>query len=51
MGSDDYLQAKTASKEWREMLASQREMYPKNVLSQMTRFVLKLNRELNENLS
>lgn len=51
LGSDDYLEVKTASKEWRGMLAGQKELYPKKILSQMTRFILKLNRELNENLS
>lgn len=51
LGSDDYLELKTASKEWRDLLADQKDLYPKNVLSQMTRFILKLNRELNENLS
>jgi hypothetical protein len=48
---DDYMEAANASREWRAMLAKQRDTYPKNVLSQMTRFILKLDRELNENLS
>lgn len=49
--SDDYLAATTASKDWRTMLNTQRDVYPGPILSQMVRFVLKINRELDENLS
>ena len=49
--SDDYLAAQKASKEWRQMLTKQQDVYPAPVLDQMTRFVLKINRELNDNLS
>lgn len=48
---DEYMQATKANKDWRTMLASQRDVYPSDILSQMTRFVLKVNRELNENLN
>jgi hypothetical protein len=48
---DDYLAAQTASKEWRQMMARQQDIYPGPILDQMTRFVLKINRELNNNLS
>ena len=51
LSSDDYMVAMNASKEWRAMLTTQRDTYPRNVLSQMVRFVLKVNRELNDNLS
>ena len=51
LGSDDYLALENASKEWRAMLQGERDKYPKNVFSQMSRFILKLNRELNQNLS
>jgi len=47
---DEYMQATAASKEWRAMLAKQKDVYPPQILSQMTRFVLKVTREINENL-
>jgi hypothetical protein len=47
---EEYMQATAASKEWRAMLAKQKNVYPAPILSQMTRFILKLTRELNENL-
>ena len=49
--SDDYLAAQTASKGWRQMLTKQRDVYPAPILDQMTRFILKINRQLNNNLS
>lgn len=48
--SDEYMEATKANKDWRAMLAKQRSVYPENVLSQMIRFVLKVNREINDNL-
>ncbi|MCC7475375.1 MAG: hypothetical protein IT425_08265 [Pirellulales bacterium] len=48
---DQYMQAAAASKGWRDMLSKQKEVYPAPVLSQMIRFILKLNRELDDNLS
>jgi hypothetical protein len=48
--SDEYMQATAASKQWRALLSSQQSMYPSGVLSQMIRFILKLDRELNDNL-
>jgi hypothetical protein len=50
LSGDEYIAATTASKEWRAMLAKQKNVYPEPILSQMVRFVLKVNRELNENL-
>jgi hypothetical protein len=49
--SDDYMVGMTTSKEFRSFLTSQRDTYPTPVLSQMVRFVLKLNRDLDDNLS
>jgi hypothetical protein len=49
--SDEYIQATTANKEWRAMLAKQKGVYPEQILDQMIKFVLKVNREINENLS
>jgi len=51
LSGDEYMAATAASKEWRAMLAKQKDAYPEQILSQMVRFVLKVNRELDENLS
>lgn len=48
---DEYMQATGASREWRAMLGKQRDVYPAPILSQMIRFILGLDRELNDNLS
>jgi hypothetical protein len=48
---DEYMEATSASKQWRDMLNQQRDVYPGPILSQMIRFILKLNRELDDNLS
>lgn len=48
---EEYMQATKANKDWRTLLASQKDVYPSEILSQMTRFVLKVNRELNDNLN
>jgi hypothetical protein len=48
---DEYMEASAASKEWRAMLGKQKGVYPQPILSQMIRFVLKLDRELDDNLS
>jgi hypothetical protein len=47
---DEYMQATAASKQWRALLSSQQKVYPSGVLSQMIRFILKLDRELDDNL-
>lgn len=47
---DEYMKATAASKEWRAMLSSQQNVYPSGILSQMIRFILKLDRELDDNL-
>ncbi len=48
---DEYMQATAASKDWRAMLGTQKDVYPAPILSQMIRFILGLDRELNDNLS
>ena len=48
--SDEYMEATAANKDWRAMLAKQKGVYPENILSQMIRFILKVNREINDNL-
>ncbi len=49
--SDEYIQATAACKDWRLALAKQSNVYPGPILDQMIRFVLKVNREINDNLS
>jgi hypothetical protein len=48
--SDEYMEATAANKDWRAMLAKQKGVYPEQILSQMIRFILKVNREMNDNL-
>lgn len=48
--SDEYMEATAANKNWRATLAKQRGVYPEQILSQMLRFILKVNREINDNL-
>jgi len=47
---DEYMEAAAASKQWRNLLGTQQNVYPQQILSQMIRFVLKLDRELDDNL-
>ncbi|MEX0642345.1 MAG: hypothetical protein WD468_06575 [Pirellulales bacterium] len=47
---DEYMEATSASKQWRAMLSAQKNVYPSGILSQMIRFILKLDRELDDNL-
>jgi hypothetical protein len=49
--SQEYMEATKANKDWRAALAKQRGVYPENILSQMIKFILKVNREVNDNLS
>jgi hypothetical protein len=49
--SDDYMLATATSKEFRTALTAQQSEYPRAILSQMLRFVLKLTNDLDENLS
>jgi hypothetical protein len=48
---EQYMQATSTSREWRAMLSKQTDVYPRPILSQMIRFILGLDRELNDNLS
>lgn len=50
LSGDEYMQATAASKQWRAMLSTQQHEYPAHILSQMIRFILKVNRELDDNL-
>jgi hypothetical protein len=47
---DEYMEATAASKQWRDMLSGQKKVYPAPILKQMIRFILKCDRELNDNL-
>lgn len=47
---EEYMQCTAASKEWRAMMAKQKNVYPEQILNQMIRFVLKVTREINDNL-
>lgn len=49
--SEEYLLAQQTNKAFRDALSHQRDMYPRNILTQMLYFILKLNRELDDNLS
>jgi len=48
--SGEYVEATTANKDWRDLLSSQKDLYPSPVLRQMIGFILKVNRELDDNL-
>lgn len=47
---DEYLQATTANKDWRTLISSQKNLYPAPIITQMIQFILRLNREMNDNL-
>jgi hypothetical protein len=47
---EEYMQATAACKDWRKLITSQKDEYPGPILSQMLRFILKVNRELDDNL-
>jgi len=47
---DEYMEATNANKEWRAQITAQKNVYPSPILSQMLRFILKVSRELNDNL-
>lgn len=48
---EEYMQATAACKAWRAMMNKQKDVYPKPILDQMMRFVLKINLDINDNLS
>jgi hypothetical protein len=51
LSNTEYVQATQASQAWHKMMVGQSGQYPKGILDQMLRFLAKLNRELNDNLS
>lgn len=51
LSNTEYAEATQASQAWHKMMAAQSGQYPKGILDQMLRFLAKLNRELNDNLS
>jgi hypothetical protein len=44
------MKATAANKEWRALITSQKNVFPAPIISQMLQFVLRLNREMNDNL-
>lgn len=48
---DQYMQATTNYNAWRAAILAQRNEFPAPIVQQMLRFLLKVNRELNDNLS
>jgi hypothetical protein len=48
---DEYMQATAACKDWRAAITKQKNVFPSPILSQMLRFILKVSRELDDNLS
>jgi hypothetical protein len=51
LSGDEYMEATTAMNDWHTMLVKQSNEYPAPILDQMLRFILKVKRELDENLS
>lgn len=47
---DEYIQATKANRDWRALITSQKNVYPAPILNQMLQFILRLNREMNDNL-
>ncbi len=48
---DQYMQATTTYNAWRAAILAQRAQFPAPIVQQMLRFLLKVNRELNDNLT
>lgn len=51
LSNTDYADATQASQAWHNMMAGQSGQYPSGVLDQMLRFLVKLDRDLDDNLS
>ena len=47
---EEYMKATAANKEWRALITSQKNVFPAPIITQMLQFVLRLNREMNDNL-
>lgn len=48
---DQYMQATNTYNQWRAAILAQRDAFPAPIVQQMLRFLLKVNRELNDNLT
>ena len=48
---DQYMAATTACNDWHAAIVKQKSEYPSQILQQMLRFLLKVKRELDDNLS
>lgn len=48
---DQYMEATTTYNAWRAAILAQRDAFPAPIVQQMLRFLLKVNRELNDNLT
>lgn len=48
---DQYMTATNTYNQWRAAILAQRDAFPAPIVQQMLRFLLKVNRELNDNLS
>ena len=48
---DQYMDATTAYNDWRGAIIQQKDEYPSSILQQMLRFLIKVKRELDDNLS
>jgi hypothetical protein len=48
---DQYMQASTAFADWRTAIMGQKDQFPQPILQQMLRFLNKVKRELDDNLS
>ena len=51
LSGEQYVQATAAFKDWHSLIVSQKDEYPAPIVSQMLRFILKLKREMDDNLS
>jgi hypothetical protein len=47
---EEYMKATAANRDWRALIASQRNVFPAPIINQMLQFILRLNREMNDNL-
>jgi hypothetical protein len=51
ISGEEYAEATAAMKDWRAMIAKQRNEYPGPILDQMLKFILSVRRELDDNLT
>jgi hypothetical protein len=51
LSGDQYMEATTACNDWHAAIVKQKSDYPAQILQQMLRFLLKVKRELDDNLS